>query len=343
MRHNGKAMRASRQARGYAQGWFPWRVCGILIDPKQAAAMFDKLPLSALDPYAPLTVPLWVAGAAAGLLLLLLLIALFRGGLGAVIGSLVRIAFLALAMVGAWMVFNWVQERDRIEARRVLDQRLDELTARALAPGSMLGCLEPGLGDAVDNSCEKELFASPETIGAATALVAARWSLLARAAEHARRDPGYDARLDGLRRSLQADRYGFLAQVLSTREGCTASRCDGLDRLSDPTRVRANLAERTFESLVARNVVAWANRVHMPAAAAAPVATPNPNVTFPSASSIPPVSIMNTESGAGSAPATAAPTPPRRPPPPKAARPAAAKPAPTAPPATGTTAAPEQQ
>ena len=301
--------------------------------------MFDKLPLSGLDPYTPLTVPLWGAGAAAGLLLLLLLIALFRGGVGAVFGSLVRIAFLALAMVAAWMLFNWVQDRDRIEARRALDQRLDELTARVLAPASVLGCLEPGLGDAVDNSCEKELFASPETIGAATALVAARWSLLGRAVEHAKRDAGYDARLDGLRRTLQADRYGFLAQVLSTREGCSASRCDGLERLADPTRVRANLAERTFESLVARNAVAWANRVHVPATAAAPV--PNPNVTFPSASSIPPVSIMNTEPGAGT-PAAAAPTPPRRPPPPKAARPAA-KPAPIAPPATGTTAAPDQQ
>jgi hypothetical protein len=296
--------------------------------------MFDKFPLSGLDPYAPLTVPLWSVGAAAALLLLLLLLALFRGGFGAVIGSVVRIAFLALAMVGAWMLFNWVQDRDRIEARRALDQRLDELTAHVLTPASVLGCLEPGLGDAIDASCEKELFANPETLGAATALVAARWSLLARATEHAKRDPGYDARLDTLRRSLQADRYGFLAQVLSTREGCTVSRCEGLERLSDATRVRANLAERTFESLVARNAVAWANRVHVPTAAATPV--PNPNVTFPSASSIPPVSIMSTEPGAGGTPA-AAPTPPRRPAPKAAPKPAAAKRAPAPPPETGTT------
>ena len=302
--------------------------------------MFDKLPLSGLDPYAPLTVPLWVAGAAAALLLILLLIALFRGGLGAVIGSLVRIAFLALAMVAAWVVFNWIQERDRIEARRALDQRLDELTSRALAPHSVLGCLEPGLGDAVDNSCEKELFASPESVGAATALVAARWSLLARATEHARQDPRFDARLEALRRSLQADRYGFLAQVLITREGCTVSRCEGLERLSDPSRVRANLAERTFEGLVARNAVAWANRPHTPAVAGP---LPGPNVNFPSASSIPAVSIMGTEPGAG-APAATAPTPPRRPAAaPKAApRPAVARPAPISPPAT-TTPAPDQQ
>lgn len=295
-------------------------------------AMFDKLPLSGLDPYATLTLPLWLAGAVAALLLLLLLIALFRGGFGVVISSLVRIGFLVLAAAAAWMLFNWVQERDRM----ALDQRLDELTARVLAPNSVLGCLEPGLGDAVDNSCEKELFASPETVGAATALVAARWALLGRANELAKRDSGYDPRLDALRRSLQADRYGFLAQVLSTREGCTATRCEGLERLADPSRVRANLAERTFESLVARNAVAWANRVHGPTTATAPV--PNPNVTFPSASSIPPVSIMSTEPGAGGTPA-AAPTPPRRPPAPKAAqKPAAAKRAPPPPPAeTGTT------
>src|ERR1043166_3017792 len=250
--------------------------------------MLDKFSISGLDPNAPLTVPMWLAGAFAGLLLLFFLIALFRGGFGTVIGGLVRIAFLVLAAAAAWVLFNWVQERDRIEARRVLDQRIEELTARALAPNSVLGCLEPGLSDAVDNACEKELFAGPETVGAATALVAARWSLLGSAREYAKRDPGYDARVDGLRRTLQADRYGFLAQVLSPREGCPGSRCEGLERLSDPTRVRANLAERTFESLVARNAMAWANRTHPPVAAA-PV--PGANVNFPSAASIPPVSI----------------------------------------------------
>jgi hypothetical protein len=299
--------------------------------------MFDKFSLSGLDLFAPLTVPMWAAAAAAAVLLLLLVVALFRGGFGA----LVRIGFLVLAAAAAWWIFfNWMPERDRIEARRALEQRLDELTIRVLAPNSALGCLEPGLGDAVDNSCEKELFANPETVGAATAITAARWSLLARASEHAKQDPRFDARLDGLRRSLQADRYGFLAQVLTTREGCTATRCDGLERLTDPTRVRANLAERTFESLVARNAAAWANRTHGPMAAS----TPGPSVTFPSASSIPPVSIMGAEPGAG-APASAAPTPPRRPAAaPKAApRPAVARPAPISPPATGTTApAPDQ-
>jgi hypothetical protein len=301
--------------------------------------MLDKLSLSGLDPNAPLTVPLWVAGVAAAVLLLFFLAALSRGGLAGV----VRVAFLVLAAGAAWVLFNWAQERDRIEARRALDQRRDELTARVLAPNSVLGCLEPGLGDAVDSACEKQLFGSPEAVGAATALVAARWALLGRAVEHAKQDPGHDARFNGLRRTLQADRYGFLAQVLATREGCTVTRCDGLDRLSDPTRVRANLADRTFEGLVARNAMAWANRTHAPLAATATAPVPGPNVTFPSASSIPPVSIMSTEPATSAAPA-AAPTPPRRPPPQsKAGSRPVARPAQISPPAGNTAPAPDQQ
>jgi hypothetical protein len=296
--------------------------------------MLDKIAIPGLDVTAgTLTLPLWAAGAAAGLLLLLLLLALFRAGFAAAIGAMVRLAFLLLAAVIAWKYLPTLLDRDRSEERRALDQRLYELTARELAPKSVLGCLEPGLGDAVDNACEKELFAGPETVGAATALVAARWSLLTGALDYARgKDPNYDAKLDGLRRSLQADRYGFLAQVLSTREGCTAAKCEGLEKLADPSRVRANLNERTFEGLVARNAVAWGNRPHGGPVAAVPGAAPASGVNFPSAASIPPVSIMNTESGAA-APAAAS-TPPRRPPPPppRAVRPSAAQPAQISPP-----------
>jgi hypothetical protein len=302
----------------------------------------DRLSIPGLDVAAgTLTLPLWAAGAAAALLVLLLLLALFRGGFAVAIGSLVRLAFLVLAAVVAWKLIPYFADRDRIEARRALDQRMTELTARVLAPNSALGCLEPGLGDAVDAACEKELFASPETVGAATALVAARWSLLTSAADYAKRDPSYEPKLDGLRRTLQADRYGFLAQVLSTREGCTAGRCEGLERLADPSRVRANLNERTFEGLVARNAVAWAARPHGATAAVGPAGAPGPGINFPSAASIPPVSIMNTEPGGAAAP-VAAPAPPRRPPPPKAVRPAAARPAQISPPPGGAAPQPDQ-
>src|SRR5271167_121287 len=111
--------------------------------------MLDKLSIPGLDLNAPLIVPLWAAGAAAGLLVLLLLLALFRGGFAAVFGTVVRIGFLILAAAIGWKFLAIMAERDRVDERRALDQRLYDLTARVLAPNSALGCLEPGLGEAV--------------------------------------------------------------------------------------------------------------------------------------------------------------------------------------------------
>jgi hypothetical protein len=306
--------------------------------------MLDNISIPGLDVASgTLTLPLWAAGAAAGLLVLLLLLALFRGGFGTVIAGLARIALVVVAAAVAWKFLNHQAERDRIDERRALDARASELTARVLEPNSVLGCLEPGLGEAVDGSCEKQLFASPETVGAATALVAARWSLLVSGLDYAKRDPGYEANLDGLRRTLQADRFGFLAQVLSTREGCTLSRCDGLEKLTDANRVRANLSERTFDGMVARNAAAWPSRSRAAAPTAAAPAAPAPaaGVNFPSAASIPPVSIMNSEPGAAPPGAAAPAAQPRRPPPPRPVpRPATAQPAPISPPPAAATAPP---
>jgi len=283
-----------------------------------------------------LPVPVWAVGAAGLVMLLLLIMAVFRSK------ALVRILVGGAAVALALVFLQRLAERERAEERRALDHRLNELTARVIAPGSLLGCLEPGLGDAVEGTCEKMLFAGPESIGAATALVAARWSLLADGLEYARKDPGYETTLDGLRRTLDADRFGFLAQVLAVREGCSALKCDALTTLREPNRVRANLTERTFEGLVARNVAAWPARARTPVAAAPPNGTPGTGITFPSAASIPPVSIMNSEP-VGSAPAApsaaAASTPapqaaPRRPAAAAAPRPrpAAAAPVQLAPP-----------
>lgn len=302
--------------------------------------MLDKLSVPGLDVAAgTLTLPLWAAGAAAALLLLLLVLAAFRSGFGVVIASLARIALVVLAAAVAWTFVNRFADRDRADERRALDQRVHELTVRVLEPNSVLGCLEPGLGEAVDGACEKQLFAGPETVGAATALVAARWSLLVNGVDYARsKDPAYEASLDGLRRTLQADRFGFLAQVLSTREGCTISKCDGLEKLSDANRVRANLSERTFEGLVTRNAAAWPNRARGAtpmAAGPAPTPTgaaPGSGVAFPSAASIPPVSIMSSEPSAGATPGVAPAPPAKRPPQPRAQpqpRPNTALPAPT--------------
>jgi len=224
------------------------------------------------------------------------------------------------------------------------------MSARALVPGSPLGCLEANLGETMDAVCEKAVFAGPETIAAATAYVAGSVSLLADAVANGW-DVYYDAALAALRHRLEIDRFGLVAQVLAG-EGCSAAKCEKFALFADPSRVSANLKARTFDNLVARHSAGWPQSASAagPAAPAAPpapvVAAPPPpgpapsvgsGINFPSAASIPPVSIMTNEpnepaSQSGPAPAPAAGAgPQKRPPAP--ARPAArAQTAPAAPP-----------
>jgi hypothetical protein len=243
-----------------------------------------------------------------------------------------------IAVGAAWFVADrWTQD-DIAAARRALDARAGELTLRALAAGSPLACLDGVANTTVEAACEKALFASPETIASAIAYADARIGLLADATAHVARDPGYAGTLERLRRGLEADRFGFVAQALATH-GCTAEDCPGLRLLRDPTRVVANLRERTFDANVVLHAAAWRPENATVAASPPPAVLPDaqaaaPSVPtgvpvsskydFPSAASIPAVSIMNAEpapkdepaaTAAAPTPAAAAAPPPARPPP----------------------------
>jgi hypothetical protein len=268
------------------------------------------------------TLSLWAVGVVAALAVVLLVTAIFRAGSGAV----VRVVAIAVAVGIAWVYFDRAAENDRVEARRALDQRVTLLTAQTINAGSILGCLDPNIGETVAGACEKALFAAPETVAAATTYVAARIALLEDGTNFANhRDPTYQTSLVRLRRAIEADRFGFVAQVLAARDGCTAAKCDALALLSDAKRVNSNLNEHTYEGLVARNSAAWStrNRSGEPASAGA-------GFSFPPAVSMAPASAMTNEppapgpvqvpKSAGPPPA-ATPNPPRRSPP----RPAAAR------------------
>src|SRR6266478_3078118 len=219
------------------------------------------------------TLSLWAAGVAAVLAVVLLAAAIFRAGSGAA----VRVVAVAAAVVIAWLYFDRAAESDRAEERRALDQRLTLLTAQAINAGSILGCLDPNIGETVEGACEKTLFAGPETVAAATAYVAARLSLLEDGTNFAsHRDPTYRTTLARLRRAIEADRFGFVAQVLAARDGCTAGKCDAVAMLSNAKRINSNLNEHTYEGLVARNSAAWStrNRTGAPVSAGAGLAFP---------------------------------------------------------------------
>jgi hypothetical protein len=296
----------------------------------------DWLMLPEVDSAAgTVTVSLGGAAILGALLLLLLFLAMFRAGWHSAMASVVRVSLVLVGVAAVWAVLDRMAQRDQADERRALDQRILEMTARATAPGSPLGCLEPNLGELIDAACEKAVFAGPETIAAATAYVAASLSLLADGLANGV-DPNFDTAFAALRRRIESDRFGLVAQVLATREGCTATNCEKLALLADSRRVSANLQQRTFGTLLARYVAAW-SQPERPAApvAAAPAAPPamalrppaGPGINFPSAASIPPVSIMTnepTEPPAQAAPAPAStPSPPKRPPAPGHAAPRA--------------------
>lgn len=261
------------------------------------------------------TVPLWVVGVVAALLVALVVIAVIRSGLNE-LGSLVfRAAVIVIAVVLGWSFIRGSAERDKAEERRALDQRSAELVSRATVPGSAIACLEATNTETVEGACERAVFASPETVAAATAYIAGRLTLLADAHEYtARRDQGYESSIAGLRRTIAADRYGLASQVLATRDGCTADACDAFGLVYDDKKLRANMRDRLFDATVGRYAVNWPTRTR-PLASSTPaggVATPPAlNATFPPMQ-------PNTEPPQTAAPSTppaqaAAPTPEPRP------------------------------
>jgi len=262
-----------------------------------------------LDPTTGLlSLPWWAAAVIAAFMVVCFILALSRAGLPGVMVMIAGVAVLFVAIAGVWTWADVTMRRDRAEERRALDARAFELSGRAASQGLALACLDGAAGAAVEASCEKALFANAETVAAATSYVAARVALQSSAADYARRTrANYDELLPGMRRALEADRFGFVAQVLTTAYGCSAQACGPFALFRDTARLRTNLAERAFDGFVARNSTAWATppsgpnlAAVPPAAAPAPLTTGGPSPVppgfkVPSASSIPPVSIMDPE------------------------------------------------
>ena len=206
------------------------------------------------------------------------------------------VAVLAAAGVAWFAADRWTGHEIAV-ARRALDARAAELAQRALAPGSPLGCLDAVANATVEAACERALFASPEMVAAAIAYVDAKLSLLADGSAHASRDPAYEAQIYRLRLGLEIDRFGVVAQALVSR-GCIDNVCPVLKLFGDPRRIAINLKERTFDANVVLYASAWRPGSAAVAARSAAPANGVPvsgKYDFPTAASIPPVSIMNAE------------------------------------------------
>ncbi|MFB6419785.1 MULTISPECIES: hypothetical protein [Bradyrhizobium] len=299
--------------------------------------------------------PMWMTLAAAGFFGLILLITLLRADRSVANGALTVITLLSIAIAGAATV-------------RIYGPAGHDSPTEARAQGAVvaslpaLSCLDDLAGDAVAVGCERALFGSPDAAAAAVSYTAARIDRLTALGDSATAEKSLTADMKAVRKALERDRYGLVAQVLVARDGCTQFDCAAFRALTDQQQVAANMESHLYDTLVARHAPTWnapAAVPPMPANAALaglppsmPTGKPT-NAEFPSALSTPPVSIMNPEptattrqaapaanaapaprapaAASAQAPAPAAPPAAKKPPAPKAAR-APAAPVPLAPP-----------
>jgi hypothetical protein len=182
----------------------------------------------------------------------------------------------------------------------------------------------------VGQACEKAVFGSPESTAAAVNYAGSMLTRVLSLGDVASAQRTMSPEMQAMRRAIERDRYGLMAQVLLTRERCTPTQCAAYRSLTDNHQIITNMDEHAFDNLVARYATSW-NAPQM-TAATAPLAMMPPsvptgrptNAEFPSSANTPAVSIMTPEPGTGT-------KPPAAPPPARPAQAAAAPPPPSAP------------
>ena len=279
------------------------------------------LPSSLDEIWRSLTFPMWLTLAAAGFFALILLITLLRAERSVANGTLTIITLLAIGIAVAATIRGF--GADGTSASRGAPA-----LQLVMASSPALSCIDDLAGETVLIACEKILFGSADAAAAAVSYAAARITQLTSFGDVAAANRAMTPELATLRRSVERDRYGLMAYVLSARDRCQPGDCAAYRALTDHNQIAANMDERIYEGLILRYSPSWG------APAAAPVAAlPSPppagkptNAEFPSSASIPPVNIMTPEPPLG---ATATPAPPPHPPAATNAQTAAPRAAPT--------------
>jgi hypothetical protein len=242
-------------------------------------------------------VPVWLALVVAGFFAVVALITLLRAEKSVANGALTVITLLAVGIAVAATIRGFGPgERGEVVENRVFQPMIAALPA--------LSCIDDLAGEAVLAACEKALFGSAESAAAAMSYAASKISRLSALGDEVTAKTSMTPEMQALRRAVERDRYGLMAQALLVRDHCTPSECPAFRALTDSRQIVANMNERTYDGLISRYAPSW-NAPAAPAAVAAlapsvPTGKPT-NAEFPSASSIPPVSIMTPEPGAAAA------------------------------------------
>ena len=234
--------------------------------------------------------------AAAGFFGLIVLITLMRAEKSVANGALMIITLVAVGIAVAATIRGY----EPVSRTTPAETRSASPAGPALPA---LACVDGYAGDPVLAACEKVLFGSAESTAAAVSYAAAQVARLTALGDVAAAERNMNPELRALRRTIERDRYGLMAQALAARDRCTPTQCAAFRSLTDSRQIVANMEEHAYDALVTRYAPLWNS-----APAGAPVAmlssmpTGRPtNAEFPTAASTPPVSIMTPEPGAGSA------------------------------------------
>ncbi len=216
--------------------------------------------------YAEQLDPLWAVVVAAAVLALVLLAKLWRPSLALVVSGVLGFAIAGAAAAAGYYGYVYFEDQKRIEERRALDERADALFTKTIEPDSVFACIDGSPAPAIFEACERSLFAEPQRVAAAVAIVTQRIAFLQDAlAFAAERDPSYANRIAPMRNSVESDPYGFVAFVLSVEHGCTHAQCGRFSLLRDPARVRENMRVRRFEAYLAKHSTGWRGASDLPA------------------------------------------------------------------------------
>ncbi len=156
--------------------------------------------------YSP-NLPMWLTIAAAGFFAIVLLVTLFRAERSVANGALTVITLLAIgiavtSMMRASGVAGGGQSGD------------PKSSGQAAASLPALACLDGLAGESVEAACEKALFASADSVAAGVSYTAAQITRLAAFGNAATANKTMTPELNALRRTIERDRYGLVAQVL---------------------------------------------------------------------------------------------------------------------------------
>ena len=247
------------------------------------------------------TFPMWLTLAAAGFFAIIVLITLLRAEKSVANGALTVITLLAIGVAVAATIRGFGTGGSVGSGETASVQ-----TINVSLPA--LSCVDDLAGEAVLAACEKSLFGSAESAAAAVSYAASLITQLTASGDVAAANRNITPELLAVRRAIERDRYGLMAQALVARDHCTLSECPAFRVITDTHQIVANMDERMYDGLVSRYAPSW--NAPAPAAAAGAVAALAPNMPtgrptnaeFPTAASTPPVSIMTPEPGPAATP-----------------------------------------